>query len=133
MDQEFSSALTPPFISHHLIDEPYYLVTTTPTDLNTKLDDFKLVLYPRTCPIHQKIIQNSHIIHTEKIIEIDFSSSILQFIDKDKASLFPECSIIPSLNTDLFYVQKLPHIFDRHLTVFSKNQQLLDQFLEKIK
>ena len=142
MDQEFASALrtlTPSFkelnekdISEHfLFDEPYYLVTNHPVSADKEITDFTLLLQPETCPIHQKIRQIIPKIDPKKIISIEFSASAISLLTKTRATILPEC-VIHSLSNPALHFTRLPQKFDRHLTVFAKNQMLLNAFLLQI-
>ncbi|MGB2540650.1 LysR substrate-binding domain-containing protein [Leuconostoc suionicum] len=126
LDSEFKNKFTEKFSEILLFEEPYYLVYSKNNTLMNKLSNrinptdlssLNLLMYPKYCPIHQRIIQIYHEIKITppKIIEIDYSESTITMVShSDYVTILPKSLAISKVcqNNNLF-LKKLDNNFTR--------------------
>ncbi|MCT4376039.1 LysR family transcriptional regulator [Leuconostoc suionicum] len=138
LDSEFKNKFTEKFSEILLFEEPYYLVYSKNNTLMNKLSNrinptdlssLNLLMYPKYCPIHQRIIQIYHEIKNTppKIIEIDYSESTITMVShSDYVTILPKSLAISKVcqNNNLF-LKKLDNNFTRSVSLFARNKETL--------
>ncbi|MGG0921640.1 LysR substrate-binding domain-containing protein [Leuconostoc suionicum] len=138
LDSEFKNKFTEKFSEILLFEEPYYLVYSKNNTLMNKLSNrinptdlssLNLLMYPKYCPIHQRIIQIYHEIKITppKIIEIDYSESTITMVShSDYVTILPKSLAISKVcqNNNLF-LKKLDNNFTRSVSLFARNKETL--------
>ncbi|GMA70076.1 transcriptional regulator [Leuconostoc litchii] len=141
IDSEFKEDFTGDVKEIRLFSEPYYLVYSQDNTIMKNLFDtstvnaadlayLKIIMYPKYCPIHQKIIQiyQQLKIPLPKIIEIDYSESTIAMIsNSDYVTILPMSIALNKVtqNIGTLTMTQLDDNFTRHVSLFAHNTEIL--------
>lgn len=140
-DSELKKGITVDCSEYKLYSEPYYI-----NELNTasdekvtaeKLQQFKLILYPKYCPIHNKVsrVYKNLEMAMPKVYEIDYGESIISIVkNSDYVTLLPESIALNkvSANNEELCLKEMEVSFMRNISVFSNNKIPMDMILKKL-
>ncbi len=96
----------------------------------TDLHHLRIIMYPKYCPIHQRVIQiyEQLNIPLPEIVEIDYSESTIAMISKsDFVTILPKSLAINKVtqNINTLTMKPLDDNFIRHVSVFSHSEEIL--------
>ncbi|MBM6863166.1 LysR family transcriptional regulator [Ligilactobacillus aviarius] len=145
-DSELKKGITADCSEYKLYSEPYYIVFSKDNELNTasdekvtaeKLQQFKLILYPKYCPIHNKVsrVYKNLEMTMPKVYEIDYGESIISIVkNSDYVTLLPESIALNkvSANNEELCLKEMEVSFMRNISVFSNNKIPMDMILKKL-
>lgn len=145
-DSELKKYITVNYSEHKLYSEPYYIVFSKTNKLNTasdekitaeKLRHLKLLLYPKYCPIHNKVsrVYKKLGISMPKIYEIDYGESIISLVkNSDYVTVLPESIALNkvSSNCENLCLKEMEFSFTRNISVFSNNKIPMSTILKKM-
>lgn len=145
-DSELKKDITVNYSEHKLYSEPYYIVFSKNNKLNISSDEkvtakelqhLKLILYPKYCPIHNKIsrVYKKLGVSMPQIYEIDYGESIISLVkNSDYVTVLPESIALNkvSSNNEELYLKEMELSFTRNVSVFSNNKVPMDMILEKM-
>ena len=147
MDSQFKNALTCDFDEEVLYEEPYYIVYSKNNQnlFNLKkekisakdLQKYQLLLYPKYCPIHNRIVQiyKELKLKLPSIYEINYSESIISFIkNSDYVTVLPKSLAVNKIKDDenILKTRELDIAFQRQVSVFSNKKVPLKQIVNKL-
>lgn len=141
IDSEFEKDFTGNVKKLQLFEEPYYLVYSQHNATMklfsefssikaTDLHHLRIIMYPKYCPIHQRVIQiyEQLNIPLPEIVEIDYSESTIAMISKsDFVTILPKSLAINKVtqNINTLTMKPLDDNFIRHVSVFSHSEEIL--------
>lgn len=141
IDSEFEKKLTGNINKIQLFEEPYYLVYSQSNRSMEKLSEIaiikaaqlnqlRIIMYPKYCPIHQRIseIYEQINISLPEIVEIDYSESTIAMVAKsDFVTILPKSVAVNKVTQDInkLAMKQLDGNFIRHVSVFSHSQETL--------
>lgn len=149
IDHEFSKEVTGQFEDIQLFEEPYYLVYSQknkdlvtlnrPTLDATDLNYLKLLMYPKYCPIHQRISQIYQINNKSlpDMVEIDYSESTIAMVaNSDYVTILPKSVAVNKVTQDptRLAMKQLAEPFTRTVSLFTRDKatrQLIHEMLIK--
>ncbi|GKQ43031.1 transcriptional regulator [Companilactobacillus sp. RD055328] len=145
IDSSFKNNFKGDYFERKLFVEPYYVVYSKNNNainlLNSnitpqKLQPLKLIMYPKYCPIHQRIVQTYKSIDLvpPQIMEIDYSESTISTVtNSDYVTILPEAMARNKVSQDPQHLamKQLDITFIRNVSLFSRNKKVLD-FLDKL-
>lgn len=145
-DSELKRDITVNYSEHKLYSEPYYIVFSKNNKLNTTSDEkvtakelqhLKLILYPKYCPIHNKVsrVYKDLGVSMPKIYEIDYGESIISLVkNSDYITVLPESIALNkvSSNCENLCLKEMELSFMRNISVFSNNKISMDMILKKM-
>jgi DNA-binding transcriptional LysR family regulator len=149
MDSAFKSELEGTYIEKPLFEEPYFLVYSKNNhSVNLSKDhldahdlkQLELIMYPKYCPIHQRLIQ----IYCElditppNIMEIDYSDSTIAMVSRSNyVTVLPESIALNKVASDSsnLAMKQLDLKFNRCVSLFARDSDainLIDGMLEEL-
>ncbi len=142
IDSEFENKIIGKISKIQLFEEPYYLVYSQCNKSMEKLSEFaiikatqlnqlRIIMYPKYCPIHQRIIEiyEQLNISLPEIVEIDYSESTIAMVSKSEfVTILPKSLAINKVtqNINKLTMKQLGNEFIRHVSVFSHNKETLN-------
>jgi len=127
MDQEFGADLTGDFSEKNLFEEAYFLLSKNL--VKDDLSQLKLILYPSSCPIHHKVLENG--LAESQLKVIDFAESTVSFVRKSDYSTILPAALAQKYANELQLVQ-LPERFNRQIALFTRFSALDSLLIELI-
>lgn len=137
IDHEFSKEFTGQFEEIQLFEERYYLVYSQknkdlvtlnrPTLDATDLNHLKLLMYPKYCPIHQRISQIYQINNKSlpDTVEIDYSESTIAMVaNSDYVTILPKSVAVNKITQDptRLAMKQLAEPFMRTVSLFARDK-----------
>ncbi|OAX75294.1 hypothetical protein A0U96_15745 [Lactiplantibacillus plantarum] len=141
MDSAFRSDLNGDFFEKKLFEEPYFVVyskentqvtnLTGPKVTAKELQKLDVIMYPKYCPIHQRIISTYQEINLEppKITEIDYSESMVSLvIGSPFFSILPKSLAVNKVTHNIhnLAMKQLDITFLRSVSLFAKTPEMLE-------
>ncbi|WP_455737461.1 LysR family transcriptional regulator [Lactiplantibacillus paraplantarum] len=141
MDSAFRSDLNGDFFEKKLFEEPYFVVyskentqvtnLTGPKVTAKELQKLDVIMYPKYCPIHQRIISTYQEINLEppKITEIDYSESMVSLvIGSPFVSILPKSLAVNKVTHNIhnLAMKQLDITFLRSVSLFAKTPEILE-------
>ena len=101
------------------------------------LQSYQLLLYPKYCPIHNRIAQiyKELKLKLPSIYEINYSESIISFIkNSDYVTVLPKSLAVNKIKDDenILETRELDIAFQRQVSVFSNKKVPLKQIVNKL-
>ena len=133
MDSAFKDELTSIYTEKKLYEESYFLVYSKDNQsvdsslfsINAMtLQKFKLLMYPKYCPIHQRLIQiyQGLKIVPPEIVEIDYSESTITMVaHSNYVTVLPKSIAVNKVTSDIsnLAMKQLDMTFMRRISLFS--------------
>lgn len=113
-------------------------IKQTSTDINPhELQNMNLIMYPKYCPIHQRIVQTYKNIELSppQITEIDYSESTISMVTNSNfVTVLPESMAKNKVNQnqERLILKKFDITFLRNVSLFARSKQKLN-YLNKLK
>lgn len=141
LDSAFRSDLNGDFFEKKLFEEPYFVVyskentqvtnLTGPKVTAKELQKLDVIMYPKYCPIHQRIISTYQEINLEppKITEIDYSESMVSLvIGSPFVSILPKSLAVNKVTHNIhnLAMKQLDITFLRSVSLFAKTPEILE-------
>lgn len=141
MDSAFRSDLNGDFFEKKLFEEPYFVVyskentqvtnLTGPKVTAKELQKLDVIMYPKYCPIHQRIISTYQETNLEppKITEIDYSESMVSLvIGSPFVSILPKSLAVNKVTHNIhnLAMKQLDITFLRSVSLFAKTPEILE-------
>lgn len=140
IDSTFTEKLNVDYVAKELYSEPYYVVYSkhnkkvdelnSPTLITAEsLKKLNLIMYPKYCPIHQRILQiyDNLNISAPNIFEIDYSESTVSLVaNSDYVTILPKSLAISKVSQDNHNLssKQLDIPFLRDVSLISKNKEI---------
>lgn len=139
MDSDSRIGITGKYYEKKIISEPYYLVfSKNNSKVLTKISEvvcaedlscLHLILYPKYCPIHQKVITILKFLNKEipDIYEISSSESTIEIVKNTNfVTVLPKLTAIKKVEENKKYLSLRPldTNFDRSISIFSRHDSL---------
>ncbi|MDR0200180.1 MAG: LysR family transcriptional regulator [Streptococcaceae bacterium] len=144
VDGEFEGEIISSANNISLFTEPYYVVYSLMNSnqelINRSkitvdlLKKFEIFLYPATCPIHRKVVATYQNVPLSNIHQIEFSESAISLVlHSEMVTILPKSVAINYVtkNVSKLGMKQLEHKFDRHISLFAKNEQIINLLIEE--
>ncbi|RMW46777.1 LysR family transcriptional regulator [Lactiplantibacillus pentosus] len=140
MDSAFRTDLTGDFFEKKLFEEPYFVVyskentrvthLTGPKVTAKELQTLDVLMYPKYCPIHQRImrIYQEICMDPPKVTEIDYSESMVSLVvNSPFVSILPKSLAVNKVthNIQSLAMKQLDITFLRSVSLFAKTPEIL--------
>lgn len=144
IDSAFKNYFEGHYSEQELYSEPYYVISSKSNHKISKLSkiispqelqSMNLIMYPKYCPIHQRIVQTYQNIDLQppRIMEIDYSESTISMVtNSEYVTVLPEAMARNKVKQDKSHLamHKLDMTFERKVSLFAREKKRIKYFNE---